>query len=65
MTTNALTIYETWDLQAPPIPPRSRLYSLEPVGVGTACIHRQARETRDLVSLRSVIPAWQHDAFLV
>lgn len=32
---DSLTIYKSWNLQQPPIPPRSHLYSLEPAGVGT------------------------------
>jgi hypothetical protein len=31
-----LTIYESWDLEKPTIPPRSRLYQLKPIGVGTS-----------------------------
>ena len=27
--------YEEWDVSIPPIPPRSRLYHLEPIGIGT------------------------------
>ena len=27
--------YEEWDMTIPPIPPRSRLYRLEPIGIGT------------------------------
>lgn len=27
--------YEEWDVTIPPLPPRSRLYPLEPIGVGT------------------------------
>jgi AraC-like DNA-binding protein len=30
-----LTIYKSWDLQKPKFPPRSQLYCLEPVGIGT------------------------------
>jgi hypothetical protein len=54
MTTNALTIYETWDLQAPPIPPRSRLYSLEPVGVGTARVESLASYIARLAEAHNV-----------
>ncbi len=36
MMTETLTVYDTWDLQVSAMPPRSRLYSLEPVGLGTA-----------------------------
>ena len=28
--------FESWSLSSPPVPPRSQLYSLEPIGVGTA-----------------------------
>ncbi len=27
--------YEEWDVTIPPLPPRSRLYRLEPIGIGT------------------------------
>jgi len=35
MPVDECTPVEMWDLQKPAIPPRSRLYSLEPIGVGT------------------------------
>ncbi len=35
MVLDTLTTYELWDLTRPAVPPRSRLYHLEPVGVGT------------------------------
>jgi hypothetical protein len=35
MTVDEWTPVEMWDLQKPAIPPRSRLYHLEPIGVGT------------------------------
>jgi hypothetical protein len=35
MPVDNFTPYELWDLQKPAIPPRSRLYNLEPIGVGT------------------------------
>ena len=31
-------IYESWDLSVPPVPPRTRLYPLEPIGLGTPFI---------------------------
>ena len=31
-------IYENWDLEKPIIPPRSRLYSIKPMGIGTSYI---------------------------
>lgn len=33
-----LTVYKSLDLQKPAIPSRSRLYSLEPIGVGTPLV---------------------------
>jgi len=27
--------YEEWDVSIPPLPSRSRLYRLEPIGIGT------------------------------
>lgn len=36
MATDSPVSSECWDLTLPTIPPRSRLYSLEPVGIGTA-----------------------------
>ena len=34
----APAVYEHWDLFPPVVPPRSRLYSLEPIGIGTAFV---------------------------
>ena len=35
MATEALSIYSSWDLTQPISPPRSHLYSLPPIGIGT------------------------------
>lgn len=35
MLVEDLTTYESWDLEKPPVPSRSRLYHLEPICVGT------------------------------
>ncbi len=35
MIADAPVVYPTWDLARPPIPPRSRLFHLEPLGIGT------------------------------
>lgn len=32
------TAYEKWDITSPDLPPRSRLYPLEPIGVGTPLV---------------------------
>jgi hypothetical protein len=42
MPANTLTSYETWNLTQPVGPPRSRLYHLEPIGVGTANVESLA-----------------------
>jgi transcriptional regulator with XRE-family HTH domain len=38
MLANVLTTYESWDLKQVSIPSRSRLYQLEPVGIGTPLV---------------------------
>lgn len=38
MTPTASDLAEIWDLQLPPLPPRSRFYRLEPVGIGSAWV---------------------------
>ncbi|MGK7933191.1 MAG: TniQ family protein [Microcystaceae cyanobacterium] len=38
MSVEDLTIYEGWDLKKPEIPPRSRLFSLKPIGIGTSYV---------------------------
>ena len=30
--------YETWDMTAPVVPPRSRLFHINPVGFGTSLV---------------------------
>jgi hypothetical protein len=32
------TAYEMWDITSPDLPPCSRLYPLEPIGVGTPLV---------------------------
>jgi hypothetical protein len=36
MTVNDLEIYDSWELDLPPLPKRSKLYHLEPIAIGTA-----------------------------
>lgn len=38
MRTDTLELLDFWDLTLPPIPPRSRLFCLPPVGIGTAAV---------------------------
>lgn len=35
LVNNQLTVYDSWDILIPSIPTRSRLYQLEPIGIGT------------------------------
>jgi len=38
MSTDGLAAYETWDMTAPAVPPRSRLFHINPVGFGTSLV---------------------------
>ncbi|NJN92535.1 MAG: TniQ family protein [Leptolyngbyaceae cyanobacterium SL_5_14] len=38
MVANSLDIYDSWSLDLPLLPERSRLYHLEPIAVGTSCV---------------------------
>ena len=38
MPEKVLTAYDKWDITSPDLPPRSRLYPLEPIGVGTPLV---------------------------
>jgi hypothetical protein len=35
---NPMERYKEWDVAVPPLPPRSRLYRLEPIGIGTSYV---------------------------
>jgi len=38
MGTDGLATYATWDLKVPVVPPRSRLFNLSPIGLGTPMV---------------------------
>ena len=38
MSNDGLAAYETWDMTAPAVPPRSRLFHINPVGFGTSLV---------------------------
>jgi transcriptional regulator with XRE-family HTH domain len=38
MRADGLATYETWDLKGPVVPPRSRLFNLSPIGLGTPMV---------------------------
>ncbi len=47
-------LYDSWSLSPPPIPRRSRLYVLEPMGVGTALVESLTGYTARLAEAHSV-----------
>lgn len=51
------TTYESWDLTPPDIPPRSRLYHLEPIGIGTPYVESLAGYLARLADAHSVYPS--------
>ena len=46
--------FESWSLSRPPAPPRSQLYSLEPIGVGTAMVESLTGYVARLAEAHSV-----------
>jgi len=46
--------FESWTLSCPPAPPRSRLYSLEPIGVGTTMVESLTGYVARLAEAHSV-----------
>lgn len=46
--------FESWSLSSPPVPPRSQLYSLEPIGVGTALVESLTSYAARLAEAHSV-----------
>jgi len=46
--------FESWELAAPALPPRSRLYSLAPIGVGTAFVEGLTSYVSRLAAAHSV-----------
>ena len=46
--------FESWSLSGPPVPPRSQLYSLEPIGKGTTLVESLTGYTARLAEAHSV-----------
>jgi TniQ len=46
--------FESWSLSSPPVPPRSQLYSLQPVGVGTGMVESLTGYVARLAEAHSV-----------
>lgn len=47
-------VFESWHCEAPVLPPRSRLYALEPVGIGTAFVESLAGYVARLAGAHAV-----------
>lgn len=56
MLADYLITYDCWDLEKPLIPKRSRLYQLEPVGVGTPYVESLTGYIARLCESHSVLP---------
>ena len=48
------SLFDSWSLSSPPIPPRSQLYSLEPIGAGTALVESLSSYVARLAEAHSV-----------
>jgi DNA-binding transcriptional regulator YhcF (GntR family) len=48
--------YEEWDVSIPPLPPRSRLYRLEPIGIGTPYVESLTSYIMRLAAAHCVTP---------
>jgi len=55
-TATPTAVYESWDLTPPLLPPRSRLYWLEPIGVGTPMVESLAGYLARLAEAHCVTP---------
>jgi hypothetical protein len=55
MSADTLTVCECWDLAPLPIPPRSRLYHLEPIGVGSPDVESLTGYVARLAEAHSVL----------
>lgn len=55
MPANNLQLLELWDLTLPPLPPRSRLYALAPVGIGTPAVESLTGYLARLAAAHGVI----------
>lgn len=54
MTAKTLLTYEAWNTETPDAPPRSRLYPLTPVGIGTLSVESLTSYTRRLAEAHCV-----------
>jgi hypothetical protein len=48
--------YEAWDVSIPPLPSHSRLYRLEPIGIGTPYVESLTGYIARLAEMHCVFP---------
>jgi TniQ len=60
MPTDGIVPYETWDMATPQVPPRSRFFNLEPVGLGTGLVESLTSYFSRLAQAHSVSPGALH-----
>jgi len=48
------SLFDSWSLSSPPLPPRSQLYALEPIGAGTALVESLSSYVARLAEAHSV-----------
>ncbi len=61
MNNDGLATYEAWDMTAPVVPPRSRLFHINPVGLGTPLVECLTSYFSRVAEAHSVSPgALQH-----
>ena len=60
MRNDDLATYETWDMTAPVVPPRSRLFNLSPVGFGTSLVECLTSYFSRVAQAHSVTPGALH-----
>jgi len=56
MTQSALPTWEMWDMKPPPLPPRSQLYHLAPLGMGTPFVEGLSSYLLRLAEAHHVVP---------
>jgi hypothetical protein len=56
MVSNTVERYDEWNLELPPLSPRSRLYTLEPIGVGTPFVESLTSYLVRLAEAHCVFP---------
>ena len=61
MNNDSLATYEAWDMTAPLVPPRSRLFHIDPVGLGTPLVECLTSYISRVAQAHSISPgALQH-----